>query len=205
MNTHLQAKFYQLHSLVHWRPRANAALRALQELKARNNNVSRVLDVGAGPGLFRKEAEMLGINYLGIEPNRAFHREFPTSGASDSAAAVVDGTATDIARYITDNDVVLLNGVAHHLSDAIFLQFLDDARRGSSMVILDHDSRLSSNKLCAFIPRVLQRLDAGKFVRPLSAFKDFSGWKLRTLRTFDISVFGLPIWPYFVATYEPIR
>jgi SAM-dependent methyltransferase len=188
---------YRAASLVHWKPRERVLVQELQGL-AREGSGSRVIDTGCGLGQLAPVAAALGFQYLGLEPDPALlghclrHHPGPWS--------FQDGRAADLPGLVGPGDVVVLNGVAHHMEDQELRTAVDAARGGRALIVADHWN--SPGRLSA-VTRWLQARDRGKRVRAYSAFEQLEGFTLVSSRIFPIGPWDLPAWIYFCNHYRP--
>ena len=101
--------------------------------------------------------------------------------------------------YVTQRDIVIVNGTAHHLDDAEFESLMSAARGAAGAIVCDH-ARDESTPMRS---RFLQSIDRGRHVRPCSVFASLAGWRrLETVR-FPIRIAGLAAWDYFASAYRP--
>ena len=150
---------YRLGCLIHWRPREDAIRKGLQGLPASVLEGARLLDVGSGLGQLRGLARELGLEYAGLEPDDALRRE----AVRDFPGAVfLARGAQNLREEIRPGDIVVLNGVVHHLSDDLLEETLQAARGGRAVVLCDH---LRLEGTTHALARFLQDRDQGKFVR----------------------------------------
>lgn len=186
---------YRLGCLIHWAPREQAIRRALRGLPAGVREGARLLDVGSGLGQLSRLARELGLDYLGLEPEdslrRASSRDFPE-------ARFIDKGASDLEESLGPADLLVLNGVAHHLNETLLKRTLDAARRARGLVLCDH-LRLEG-ETHAFA-RWLQDRDQGKFVRPYEALRTLPDLELRSSEYFPIGPMGMRFWTYFCNVY----
>jgi SAM-dependent methyltransferase len=177
---------------VHW-PAREQAIRGLIRRHFLNETASRdpmtrMLDVGCGPAWLAETAAALDAEYLGVDPD-------PPRGVPQVRA----GRASDVEELLQPRDLVVINGVAHHLDDAEFSGVVASARRSAGLIVCDH----ALDAATPLRSRVLQSLDRGRHVRPLEFFERLRGWsRIETLR-FPIRIAGIPAWDYFAAAYRP--
>lgn len=198
--TRLHATAYLLGSKVHWPERERAIARALDALAAlMREGPRRVVDVGCGPGLLADTVLSRKLAYLGVEPDPEFiddaRRRWTTESASFRRA-----TVRTMALRFAPSDVVVVNGVAHHLQDEDMDLLLRESAAAGAMIICDH--RREPGRTGA-LARALQAADRGRYVRDLTYFERLPGFDLRGSERFGIGLLGMPLWPYFCATYTP--
>jgi SAM-dependent methyltransferase len=191
---------YRLTCPLHWKPRERAIARVLSGLGAEGRaEGDRVVDIGCGLGGLAPVALHNGFRYLGLEPDpalllhcRRHHR--------DPRAQFLPDDVSGAAPLVAPRDVVILNGVAHHLDDADFRRALQAARGCRALVIADHwrrDGELSR------VTRWLQAQDRGKAVRDYAEFEGLPGFELASSEVFRIGPLGSRLWVYFCNCYRP--
>lgn len=138
------------------------------------NGHIRVLDIGCGPAAFYRRHRHSGeLDYVGIEPNRKYvdqaRQEFPE-------IQVFHGdVSTNDEQVEGDFDLIVLEGVMHHIDDRQARQALalgrDRLRPTGRLVALDPVLLPRQNP----IARGLARLDRGKHVRTMDAYRSLAG------------------------------
>ena len=186
---------YRLGCLIHWMPREEAIRRGLKGLPASVLEGARLLDVGSGLGQMSRLSREFKLEYVGLDPDAALRQE----AARDFPQSVfLPRSAENLREEIRPFDVVVLNGVAHHLSDEILGETLEAARGGRALVLCDH-LRLEGKTHA--LAKFLQDRDQGKFVRPYEDLVSPAGFVLRSSEFFPIGPLGLPLWTYFCNVY----
>jgi SAM-dependent methyltransferase len=186
---------YRLGCFIHWTPRERAIRKGLEALPASVIEGARLLDVGSGLGQLSRLARELGLEYVGLEPADALRQE----AARDFPGTVfLARGAENLQEETRPGDVVVLNGVAHHLSGDLFEETLEAARGARALVLCDH---LRLDGKTHALARFLQDRDQGKFVRPYSALLSPPGFVLRSSEFFPIGPLGMPFWTYFCNVY----
>jgi SAM-dependent methyltransferase len=172
----------------------------LAELRAEGEAAGdRVVDIGCGLGGLAPVALRGGFRYLGLEPDPALLRHCRRRHR-DPRAQFVSQAASQAAGLLAPRDVVVLNGVAHHLDDADFRSAVAAAGAARALVIADHwrrDGELSR------VTRWLQAQDRGKAVRDYAAFERLPGFELVSSQVFGIGPLGSRLWVYFCNRYRP--
>ena len=193
----LAVSLYRLGCLIHWEPRERAIRSVLLRLPPDVRERGRLLDVGSGLGQLSGVARDLGLRYLGLEPDEDLRR----AAASDHPAARFEARGAEhLLAEIDGADIVVLNGVAHHLGDPLFFDVLSAATKGRALVLCDH--LLEKGRTHA-LARWLQSRDQGKFVRPYEKLRALPGFDQASSEFFPIGPLGLPFWTYFCNLYLP--
>jgi SAM-dependent methyltransferase len=130
---------------------------------------SRVIDVGCGPG-FIVDYLPAGIEYFGFDVDERYiayaKRHFADKGSFqcrpfDDAAASAVGPA----------DIVMMNGVIHHLDEVTAIAVLRAIRKAlnpsGTLFTLDSCFHDGQSAIASF----LLRNDRGRFVRPETAYR----------------------------------
>ncbi len=132
-----------------------------------------VLDIGCGPAAFwARYQHVAGLIYLGIEPNRAYvdaaRSRFP---GIELHAGTIPGVRHSVQGEF---DLVVLEGVLHHIDDATAQEVLEFASERLApegrLVALDPVFLPRQNP----VARVLARLDRGKHVRTLDGYRELA-------------------------------
>jgi len=190
-----QTLAYRLGCLIHWKPREKAIRKGLKSLPASVIQGARLLDVGSGLGQLSRLAREFGLEYAGLEPDDALRQD----AARDFPGTVfLARGAENLHEEIRPGDVVVLNGVAHHLSGDLLGETLEAARGARALVLCDH---LRLEGKTHPLAKFLQNRDQGKFVRPYEELKSPAGFVLRSSEFFPIGPLGMPWWTYFCNVY----
>jgi SAM-dependent methyltransferase len=191
-------------SKLHWSPREKAIRRMLEQFCLRTDRPRyRIVDIGCGSGLLAQTARDLGFVYLGIDNNPGrieYCRE--TYGDVPRVTFLAENCVSG-SFEIGERDIVILNGAAHHLSDAQMKSLLPKISLCAGMIIADHLKVNQGRRLRAFLPSVLQYLDFGDFVRPFRYFESLCGFTLRDSDIFLIDLGSITLWTYFCNLYSP--
>lgn len=186
---------YRLGCLIHWPPRERAIGRGLRSLPPSVLRGARLIDVGSGLGQLSRVAREHGIDYLGLEPDdslrQAASRDFPT-------ARFLPKGAEDLGPVIGPADIMVLNGVAHHLPEPLFRATLEAGRDARAVILCDH---LRLGGRTHPLARWLQSRDQGKFVRDYEQLREPPGLKVHSSEFFPIGPLGMPFWTYFCNVY----
>lgn len=195
--------FYKIHSLVHLADRLREFRRALDFIAGRGVHNPRVIDVGCGLGEACVVSHEKGFSYTGIEVDRGCVEYCRNRYRGFGNAVFLEGAAEDLPLETGGGDVVLLNGVVHHLSDQQLAKLFDAIGSSFGVIILDHVLQPQTNTAVKYMQNFIQRKDKGKFIRPLSAFDSIGGRSNVYVysREFTINVLGFPLWPYFCRAY----
>jgi hypothetical protein len=89
----------------------------------------------------------------------------------------------------------------HHLPDEAFTRALAIARPGFRTIICDHLKSFNRFSLKHSLAYWLQRMDRGKFVRPIDTYQSLKDFILLEQQEFMIHFMGIPGWPYFAYAY----
>lgn len=191
---------YRAGAAVHWRPRQAALERALAVAEAQGTGPgARLLDVGCGLGQLALLAARRGYRYLGLDPDPAM-LEYARAHSRGQGAAFALADARGAEAVLEADDLVVLNGVAHHLDDDDLAALTAAARRARGLILLDHWRRAGQ------IPRwtrFLQDHDRGRHVRDDAAFAALPGFRLVSSEVFPIGLLGVRLWLYFCNYYRP--
>ncbi|MCH2140816.1 MAG: class I SAM-dependent methyltransferase [Phycisphaerales bacterium] len=184
---------YRLMAKLHWTPRERSIERLLtMQMQNQPGCIRRMVDIGCGPGWLVRTARRLGIDYLGADP--AHHGDCDIAGGR-----IEQRDALNTIEELKDSDVVILNGVVHHLDDLTLEKVLCSSKKCAATIICDHRAEPSNH----LVNRILQRLDRGRFIRPWDYFQSLTGYASQMLEPFEIRWFGIPIWSYFAGLYLP--
>jgi SAM-dependent methyltransferase len=130
------------------------------------SRVRRVIDVGCGPGTNARH--FAHADYTGLDINGGYIQHARRRFGRDFRVADVTGLATG---SIEPGDMVLLNSLLHHLDDGEADRTLAAVRSlvapGGSVYILDLVLPPQVS-----IPRVMARLDRGRYARSIDAWRD---------------------------------
>lgn len=160
-------------------------------LKALNTRtVSRVLDVGCGPGT--NAGHFLGVDYLGVDINSEYIRHATMRYGPRFRAADVTRMELELGDGF---DCILVNSLLHHLSDSEVHRLLTHLRglltpEGTIHVLdLILPAKLS-------VARVMALADRGKHPRPLTAWRTIFEQHFTTRRfdPYPLSVLGIVFW-----------
>jgi len=142
-------------------PFANSKLRPLLA-STDLSRVRRVIDVGCGPGTNARHFK--DVDYLGLDINPGYIADARRRHGRDFRVADITRLEPDA---IEPSDMILVNSLLHHLDDDEVDRTLSALRPllipGGAVHILDLvlPDHLS-------VPRVMARLDRGRYARPLS-------------------------------------
>jgi SAM-dependent methyltransferase len=127
-------------------------------------NVRRVLDVGCGPGT--NAPRFAEAEYVGVDINQ---RYLQIARSRHSGRFVEADLVTADLASLGKFDTILVNSFLHHLPDDAVRRILQQLER-----LLDPDGRVHLLELVLpeqhSIPRLMARLDRGRFARPLAAW-----------------------------------
>jgi SAM-dependent methyltransferase len=189
---------YRLASRVHWKPRERTILAALDRLAGeRAGNPARLVDVGCGPGLLCAPTLRRGLRYLGVDSDPAFVA-YCRSAFRDPAASFLAGDASRCVAGCGPRDVVVMNGVLHHLDDAEARTLVAASRVARAVIVADH---LRADEPPRWLVRTLQDHDRGRHVRAHRAIEGMFGRPPIQSVRYPIKVAGITLWEYFTDTY----
>lgn len=195
---------YLFMSKIHWGPREKAIMNMLDKIsEAFDSKRCRIVDIGCGPGLLAKLVKKRGFNYLGLD-NNLYLIQYCQEVYSDESGIefTSDGFDGDSIQF-TKNDIIILNGVVHHLDDSQMDFLLKKTSLCFAVIIADHLRKSPNLSLSNFLPFILQSLDRGKFVRLYKYFENFNNYNLNYSEEFSISVVSITFWTYFCNFYKP--
>ena len=133
----------------------------------------RVLDIGCGPAAFyARYRDIEGLDYVGIEPNEAYVED---AGQRFPGVELHAGTVPQVRDRISGMfDLIVLEGVLHHIDDTTALEALVFAGErlvpDGRIVALDPVFLPKQNP----VARTLARLDRGKHVRSLTGYRELA-------------------------------
>lgn len=145
-----------------------ARVRAISEYLAVRPG-SRVIDVGCGPGFIVAHLPA-GIDYFGFDIDSRYiayaQRHFADKGTFQCRP--FDETT---AAALGPSDIVMMNGVIHHLDDVTAITLLNAIRKAlnpsGTLFTLDNCFHEGQSKIASF----LASNDRGRFVRSDAAYK----------------------------------
>ncbi len=199
--THPGLLFYKLHSSIHLPPRLKRARDAIVRVSGDSAAQMRIIDVGCGLGELSEAARELGIKYAGIEVSEESLASCQKRYGQGGQVTFLLGSAEELPLQAESTDLVILNGVAHHLDDEQLRSFYQSITSARGLIILDHDKQMRRGSFLTFMQRLIQQMDKGKHVRELALFDEVLGHHFVSEERFTIKIAGFPLWPYFCRTY----
>jgi SAM-dependent methyltransferase len=190
---------FVLHTGVHWTPRENAFCRAITKIRSKHH-INKVVDVGCGHALLYPAIKRLGLSYTGADISMQL---LERARAKYPEAEFILSSAESLPLTIGPQDIVVLNGVVHHLDDTTLSKLLSDCQNCLGLIVLDHRRDKEFLNRPMILPRFLQWADRGSYVRPYSFFDNLNGFTRKATENFEISILGIRAWPYFCNVYEP--
>jgi SAM-dependent methyltransferase len=157
--------------------------------------ISRVLDVGCGPGT--NASHFSGIDYLGIDLNPQYIQDAKSRypGSQGRTRFLTEDAAKFVSPAGEQFDFVLVNSFLHHVDDSIATSILGNLRNCLSENGSVHILELVLPKSPS-IPRFLARADRGNFPRPLehwrSLFERF--FETVSFEPYDLGGLGFCLW-----------
>ena len=178
--------FYNAWSLIHFMPRCKAIQQIVKQKPS-----ARVLDLGCGTGLFKKHVP--DCEYTGIDNNPAYidyaRKRLP--------GLFILGDIFDLQGHLGGRafDFAVINGVLHHLDDALLLRLLGTLpallATGGRIIVVDHIWSDALNPVNTF----LVRHDRGACSRSEAAYRSlFKDFTIESFATFTINVGPLVLW-----------
>lgn len=192
--------FFLLHSLFHWKKREKAMSEILDSLNLNPcNEPICLLDVGCGPGLLVDQALQKGFSYLGIDTDPATIDYCRNKYANIERVTFINSTIPSQEISINSNHVVIFNMVFHHLEEKTAKEIFSHVSKAKFIIISDH----FRDKTIGRWPKLLQKLDRGKFVRQYSFFRNIDGFRPLKSLIFPIKIFSFVFWVSFCISYIP--
>lgn len=132
------------------------------KLYVRPNPHDKILDIGCGTGNILKY--LPDVEYLGFDMSQKYINS-AIKNYGDQGTFFCKKLTLDVIKYPTRYDIVLANGVLHHLNDEEALELFKVAHS-----VLKLSGRLITIDGCFFekqslIARILLSIDRGEFVR----------------------------------------
>ena len=156
------------------------------------NNVKRIFDIGCGPGHF-SETISKDIDYIGFDTDQNYidyaNKHF--GGSARFFNRIFDKTAI---REFGNPDLIIMNGVLHHLNDETFKIIASDAAASLNKngILYTLDGCYTDNQ--NIITKFLLDNDRGGFVRNSSEYNSLLKESFNTIES-DIRN-DLSILPY---------
>jgi SAM-dependent methyltransferase len=195
---YFQVYFYLLHSTVHWQEREDVIAEMIKKMPidAREESL-RIIDFGCGPGKLVNTALRNGFTYLGIDTDPNSIDYCRQKYYKEKYVSFTTSTIPSPEITIGYNDIIILNGVMHHLDDNSAKHLVSCLSKARFIIIADH---YSDNTVGRW-PKFLQKLDRGKYVRDYSFFKSIEGYRSIESVIFPIKIFSFVFWIYFCSVY----
>lgn len=195
---------YILMAKVHWPPREKIIIKMFDLIAATSNlKTFRILDIGCGPGQLVETITGRNLTYLGIDNNPDMINYCLDRYAGNPGIDFSTDDFTREAFQIGKNDIVVVNGVAHHLNDTLMEILLKKALSCHLLIIVDHLREQPHLSVRNCVPFILQSLDRGKFVRMYSYFTSLKNYTLVHSEEFPVRMAGFPCWTHFCNVYKP--
>jgi SAM-dependent methyltransferase len=197
---YLKVYFYLLHSMVHWQEREDAISEILDRVQiSTSGKPLRIIDVGCGPGLLVDIAIKKGFSYLGMDTDRDSIDYCRKKYQNKERISFTTSTIPSHEIAIQSGDIIVLNGVLHHVYDETAKELLSYLSQAEFVIIADH----YLDKTVGSWPKFLQKLDRGKYVRDYSFFRSIDGYRPVQSLVFPIKIFSFIFWMYFCVAYTP--
>jgi hypothetical protein len=202
---YLRVAIYESHAKLHWPPRLAHCLQAIEQVypSVALHGPVRIIDIGSGPGMLFPSVCGMNLSYLALEIDHQSVLLAQKRYAHFANFEIRESASIDPSVVFTRTDIVILNGVFHHLANGEAAELLGKMKEAGAVIILDHLKRENPDRFSMVeqTQRMIQFLDRGKYVRPLSYYKELGIQPLKMIACFTISVMKFPLWPYFVAIY----
>lgn len=187
--------------MAHWREREDAIFKILDELPTDiGENFTRIVDIGCGPGLLTNSAIKNGFSYLGTDSNKTIIKYCKEKYLFPGQATFTSSPIPSIEVSIQPSDIVILNGVMHHLNNEEVNHLLHHLSSSGLIIIADH----FLDQTVGAWPKFLQRRDRGKYVREFAFFKSLTGYKTVRSLVYPIKLLSFTFWMYFCIAYMPM-
>ena len=151
--------------------RGTAAVRVQDLFPGLGTTIRRVLDIGSGPAAFLAQYQHLAeFEYVGIDPSEAYiataRRRFPGHGDF-----IVGTTASVDGATLGSFDLVIADGVLHHVSDSEARSIARFARDrlapGGRFVTFDPVRTVRQNPIAV----ALMKMDRGARIRTADGYR----------------------------------
>lgn len=192
---------YLWQSKVHWPEREQALITVLELLEDKTES-RRIVDIGCGPGLLLPGIDKFNFKYLGIDASDSIIRYCESLEKKNDVTFLQSDLSNEKDVRFVNTDIVILNGVAHHLDELQFRDLILKINKVEDVILLDHYRPFDRLSLKNFIPYILQSLDKGKFVRDYEFFQNLPGFMIKSRNLFPIKFLGIRLWDYFCHHYQ---
>lgn len=197
---YLPVYFYLLHSKFHWKERENGISKIIDRLPINiSNEQMRIIDVGCGPGLLVDMAIKKGFSCLCMDTDQNVIDYCRQKYKGESRVSFITSTINSHEIVIKSSDIVVLNGVMHHLNDKTAKELLGHLSQAKFIIVADH----YLDKTVGRWPNFLQKRDRGKYVRDYSFFMSLDGYRPVQSLVIPIKIFSFIFWIYFCVAYAP--
>lgn len=196
---HPRVGMYLCISLIHWGPRARMIEFALDEIirAAPSRDTLRVVDVGCGPGHLSRLAEDRNLTYFGIDTDTSMI-DYCKARYESPHATFVCGDPLRMEDFLSSCDIVVMNGLLHHVPDSVAYALINQARSAHALIVAEHFRDPARMRP---LVRFMQNLDRGCYVRDYSFFDKGVGCRPAVSGRCDIRVLGITFWTYFSNLY----
>ena len=158
----------------------NARVIVLNEILSKNENIKNVIDIGCGPGhistIFKKK-----INYIGYDTSKKYI-DYANKKFSLFGKFYCEEFNDELVKKINGADLIMLNGLLHHLDDEYAKLLLKTAshalNKGGLILTLDGVYHENQSKFT----RYLLDNDRGKYVRTEDKYRSLMKGSFSDLR-----------------------
>jgi 2-polyprenyl-3-methyl-5-hydroxy-6-metoxy-1,4-benzoquinol methylase len=148
--SYLHVYFYLLHSILHWQEREDAILEIIKKSGIDTKKEKfRIVDFGCGPGMLVNAAIKNGFGYLGVDADPYSIDYSRQKYAEENANFLISKEPGSIA--VNSKDIIVLNGVMHHLDDNTAQRLLSFFLPARLVIIADHYSESENSGLVQFL------------------------------------------------------
>lgn len=201
---HPTVGFYLALAALHWPQRRKVIEEAFKRVLRATDPARRlrVVDLGCGPGKVGLVANRLGLEYVGVDSDPKWI-DYCRLFRQQPDATFICSDASGGCITVGADDIVIMNGLIHHISDEEVQRVLGRLVNAHALIIEDHlrDYESRTRRL----PRFMQSLDRGRYVRPAGFFRSLPGFVLESAAHYPIRLAGITVWELFTNVYHSDR